>query len=462
MARNTFSGHLGFVLAAAGSAVGLGNIWRFPYLAAKNGGGLFLLVYMVLVFTFGFALLLTEVAIGRKTQHGPLSAYKKLHPNWGWLGLLATIIPAIILPYYSLIGGWVVKYFTVFATGQVEAATQDGFFGGFITAQYSPIVFHTIFFGATALIIYAGVNKGIERISKILMPLLLLLVIGIAIYSCTLSYTDENGVTRTGMQGLAIYLIPDFTGMTFGRFLGVVMDALGQLFYSLSVAMGIMVAYGSYLKKSDNLPKSVTRVQIFDTGVAVLAGMMIIPAVFAFMGTEGFGAGPGLMFVSLPKVFLAMGATTGTIVGVLFFVSVFFAALTSCISLLEAIVASLIDEFKWTRKKATIIASIYGWGLGIFVALGYNLLYFEYKLPNGATAQILDIFDYISNNIMMPVLAFLTCLLVGWVLKPDTIIEEAEQGAGRIAQKALYVVLIRFVCPVLLALVFLKAFGFFA
>lgn len=460
--RTTFSGHLGFVLAAAGSAVGLGNIWRFPYLAAKNGGGLFLFVYICLVLTFGFALLLTEVAIGRKTQQGPLSAYKRIHPNWAWLGILATIIPAIILPYYSLIGGWVVKYFTVLATGNLNNATQDGFFGGFITAQWSPIIFHTIFFAATAAIIYAGVNKGIERISKILMPLLLLLVLGIAIYSCTLVFTDENGVTRTGMQGLAIYLIPDFTGMTFGRLLGVIMDALGQLFYSLSIAMGIMIAYGSYLKKSDNLPKSVNRVQIFDTGVAILAGMMVIPAVFTFIGTEGFGAGPGLMFVSLPKVFQAMGSVTGTVIGVLFFAMVFFAALTSCISILEAIVSSLMDEFKWTRKKATVIGSIYGWLLGIFVALGYNLFYFEYKLPNGSTAQILDIFDYVSNNIMMPVLALLTCILIGWVVKPETVIEEAEAGGVRFARRGLYVFLIRFVCPVLLALVFLKAFGLFA
>ena len=460
--RNTFSGSLGFILAAAGSAVGLGNIWRFPYLAAKNGGGLFLLVYIILALTFGFTLLLTEVAIGRKTGVGPLGAYKSLKKGWGFLGILATVIPAIILPYYSLIGGWVLKYFTVFASGGIESAAGDGFFTGFITAQWQPMIFHTIFFGATAFVIFRGVNEGIEKLSRVLMPLLVVLVLGIAIYSCTLSFTDASGVKRTGMQGLAIYLIPNFEGLTFGKLMGVIMDAMGQLFYSLSIAMGIMVAYGSYLKKDEHLPKSINRIEIFDTGIALLAGVMVVPAVFTFMGREAMSGGPGLMFISLPKVFSSMGKAPGTIVGVLFFLMVIFAALTSCISILEAIVSSLMDEFHWTRKKATIVASVYGWLLGIVVALGYNLLYFEYKLPTGDTGQILDIFDYLSNNIMMPILAILTCVLVGWVIGPKEIIQEAEEGGAKMGRRGLYVLMIRFVCIVLLTLVFMKAFGFFA
>ena len=459
--RHTFSGSLGFILAAAGSAVGLGNIWRFPYLAAKNGGGLFLLVYIILAFTFGFALLLTEVAIGRKTAQGPLTAYRSLRKSWGGLGVIATIIPAIILPYYSLIGGWVVKYFTVFTSGGIGKAAEDGFFGSFITAQWQPILFHTIFFAATAIIIFGGVNKGIERVSKILMPALLVLVIGIAIYSCTLKYTDADGVTRTGLQGMAIYFIPDFQGLTFGRLMGVIMDAMGQLFYSLSVAMGIMVAYGSYLKKNENLPKAVGRIEIFDTGIALLAGMMIIPAVFTFMGRDAMNGGPGLMFVSLPKVFQSMGDVTGSVLGTLFFLMVIFAALTSCISILEAIVSSLIDKFRWSRKKATLVASFYGWALGIIVALGYNLFYFEKTLPNGDTAQLLDIFDYISNNILMPILAILTCILIGWVLTPKVIEDEVMIGAKKFPRRRLYNVMIRFVCPILLVMVFLKAFGLF-
>ena len=460
--RTTFSGSIGFILAAAGSAVGLGNIWRFPYLAAKNGGGLFLVIYIILALTFGFALLLTEVAIGRKTGKGPLVAYGALRKGWGGLGVIATIIPAIILPYYSLIGGWVVKYFTVYATGQGAAAAADGFFGGFITAQWQPIVFHTIFYAATALVIYMGVDKGIEKISRILMPILVVLVIVIAVYSCTLKFTDADGVTRTGLQGMAIYFIPDFTGLTFGRLMGIIMDAMGQLFYSLSVAMGIMIAYGSYLKKDANLPKCVNQIEIFDTGIAVLAGLMIIPAVYTFMGKEAMGAGPGLMFVSLPKVFDSMGRVTGTLMGVAFFVMVLFAALTSCMSILEAIVSGLIDHFKWSRKKATIVASIYGWLTGIVVALGYNVLYFEYTLPNGAVAQILDIFDYVSNNVLMPILAILTCVLVGWVLRPKVILDEVELDGATFYRRKLYVVMVKFVCPVLLVLVFLKAFGLFA
>ena len=460
--RSTFSGSLGFILAAAGSAVGLGNIWRFPYLAAKNGGGIFLLIYIILAVTFGFTLLLTDVAIGRKTQQGPLNAYRSLRKGWGWLGTLATIIPAIILPYYSVIGGWVLKYFTMYISGGGARAAEDGFFTGFITGQWQPIVFHTFFYLATAVIIYIGVESGIESISRILMPILVILVLGIAIYSCTLSYQDADGTVRTGLQGMAIYFIPDFSGMTFGRLIGVIMDAMGQLFYSLSVAMGIMIAYGSYLRKDVNLPKSVNQIEIFDTAIALLAGLMIIPAVYTFMGREAMNGGPGLMFVSLPKVFHSMGHLTGTILGTAFFLMVIFAALTSCISILEAIVSGLIDRFGWNRQKATVLASLYGWIVGIIVALGYNKLYFELPLPNGSIGQLLDIFDYVSNNIMMPILAIMTCILIGWVLTPKTIADEVELNGARFGRKSLYNVMIRFVCPILLVLVFLKAFGLFA
>lgn len=460
--RSTFSGTLGFVLAAAGSAVGLGNIWRFPYLVAKNGGGVFLVVYIVLALTFGFALLLTDITIGRKTGQGPLTAYSKLKEGWGGLGILATIIPAVIIPYYSLIGGWVVKYSAVYLSGQGKAAASDDYFSSFITAQWQPIVFHTIFYAVTALVIFMGVNKGIEKLSKILMPILVVIVIVIAIYGCTRTFTDAEGVKRTGLQGMAVYFIPNFKGMTLGRFLGVVMDAMGQLFYSLSVAMGIMIAYGSYLKKDANLIKSVNQIEIFDTGIAVLAGLMIVPAVFTFMGPEAMNAGPGLMFISLPKVFFSMGKVSGTVFGAVFFVMVLFAALTSCISLLEAIVSGLIDRFGWSRRKATLIATIYGWLVGIFVALGYNALYFEYTLPNGAVAQILDIFDYISNNIMMPVLAFATCILIGWVLGPKTLTDEVTRNGESFHRRSLYVVMIKFICPIMLAIVFLKAFGLFS
>ena len=317
--RGGFTGSLGFVLAAAGSAVGLGNIWRFPYLAAKDGGGVFLLCYLILTLTFGFTLLVTEIAIGRKTGASPLTAYKKIHPKMGWVGILACIIPILILPYYCAIGGWVLKYLADFITGNGMAAVADGYFTEFITAQWSPIIWFLIYMGATTFVVYKGVGKGIEKLSRILMPLLLLLVLGIAVFSLFLSHTDGSGVTRTGLEGFVVYVVPDFTGMTLKQFFVVLTDAMGQLFYSISVAMGIMVTYGSYVKKETDINQSVNHIELFDTIVAFLAGWMIIPAVFTFMGREGMSAsGPALMFVALPKVFGEMGSVVGTVVGVLF------------------------------------------------------------------------------------------------------------------------------------------------
>jgi len=329
--RNSFSGSIGFVLAAAGSAVGLGNIWRFPYLAAKDGGGLFLLIYIILALTFGFTLLTTEVAIGRKTKQSPLTAYGRLKSKWGFIGVLACLVPVIIMPYYCVIGGWVVKYLVAYISGDGAKAASDGYFTGYITGEWQPIVLMLIFLFAVSFIIYRGVNKGIESISKVLMPLLLLLVVGIAVFSLTIKYTDSSGITRTGFEGFKIYVIPDFSGLTVKGFFKVLLDAMGQLFFSLSVAMGIMVAYGSYVKDDDNLGRAINQIEIFDTIVAFLAGVMIIPAVFTFMGRDGMAAsGPSLMFVSLPKVFHSMGSI-GTVVGALFFAMVLFAALTSAV-----------------------------------------------------------------------------------------------------------------------------------
>ncbi len=454
--RNSFSSTIGFVLAAAGSAVGLGNIWRFPYLAAKDGGGLFLVVYIVLALTFGYTLMMSEISIGRKTKQSCLTAYGTLSKSHGWLGIAASIVPFMILPYYAIIGGWVLKYAVAFCSGQGRAAAEDGYFTDFITAQISPIVFDIIFLAATAFIIYRGVNKGIEAISKVLMPALLLVVIGIAIFAVTIKGTDG----RTGLDGLKVLFIPDLAEMTPKGFFIVVLDAMGQLFYSISVAMGIMVTYGSYFKDDSNLVKSVNQIEFFDTLVAVLAGVMIIPPVFAFMGRETMEstAGPSLMFVALPKVFAEMGFI-GNIVGAVFFIMVLFAALTSCISILEAVVAGLIDRFGWSRKKATLIESTVAMIMGIVICLGYNLLYFEVKLPNGSTAQLLDIFDYISNNLLMPIVAIGTCILVGWVIKPKTIIEEATKNGERFGRKRLFIVMVKFVTPLLLIVLLLGSMG---
>ncbi|MDE7295629.1 MAG: sodium-dependent transporter, partial [Oscillospiraceae bacterium] len=273
--RSSFTGTLGFIMAAAGSAVGLGNIWRFPYLAAKDNGGVFILVYVILAVTFGFTLLTTEIAIGRKTAQSPLTAYGLIHQKFKWVGVPACLVPVIILPYYCTIGGWVVKYLTVFVTGKGAEAAEDGYFTGYITQNVFPVIFMAVFLGLTAFVVFSGVNKGIEKYNKVLMPALLVLIAGISVYSLTLKFTDENGVTRTGLEGLKIYLIPDFSGMTVGDFAAVITDALGQLFFSISVAMGIMVTYGSYVKKDANLMKSINQIEIFDTIVALLAGLMI-------------------------------------------------------------------------------------------------------------------------------------------------------------------------------------------
>lgn len=456
--RSNFSGTIGFVLAAAGSSVGLGNIWRFPYLAAKDGGGVFLLCYLVLALTFGFALLTTEIAIGRKTAQSPLTAYKKLHKGWGWLGILACLVPVIILPYYCTIGGWVLKYFFTYATGQGTAAIADGYFTSFITSPGEPVVWFAIFLLATVLVVYGGVNGGIEKASRILMPVLLLLVIGISVFSLTLHHVDDNGTVRTGLQGLKVYLVPNFKGMTVNKFLVIMTDAMGQLFYSISVAMGIMIAYGSYVKKDANLGIAVNQIEFFDTLVAFLAGMMIIPAIYTFMGVEGMSAGPGLMFVSLPKIFAAMGSI-GTAVGFVFFLMVFFAAVTSSVSVMEAIVSSVMDKFFFSRKKAIAIVGTFGLVAGVVVCLGYNRFYFEMALPNGTVGQILDCMDYVSNSLLMPIVAISTCVLVGWVTGPKVIIEEVTIDGCRFGRRRLYVVMMRYVAPVLLFVLLLQSLG---
>ncbi len=456
--RSSFTGSIGFVLAASGSAVGLGNIWRFPYLAAKDHGGVFILCYIILALTFGFALLTTEIAIGRKTAQSPLTAYQMINKKWGSLGILACLIPVIILPYYCTIGGWVVKYFFNFMTGGLEASAADGYFTQYITKTGEPVLFMSLFLALTAFVVYRGVNKGIEGFNKILMPILLVLIIGISIFTLTIEHTDESGIARTGLQGLQVYLVPDFSGMTLHGLLIIIMDAMGQLFFSISVSMGIMVAYGSYVKKETNLMKSINQIEIFDTAVALLAGLMIVPAVYVFMGTEGMSAGPGLMFISLPKIFHQMGIA-GAVLGFLFFLMVIFAALTSAVSVMEAIVASMMDKFGLSRKKSAFIVFAYGFLGGLVVCLGYNMLYFEMPFPNGTTGQVLDLLDYISNSCLMPLVAFLTCILIGWIAKPKTITDEVKQGGVKFGRERLYVVMIKFVAPVLLFILLLQAFG---
>ena len=458
--KSGFTGSIGFVLAAAGSAVGVGNIWRFPYLAARDGGGLFIFIYLILVVTFGFSLLVTDIAIGRKTGKSAIDAFGAISKKWDFLGKITFLIPALIMTYYTVIGGWVLRYITEFVAGGGSAAAQDGYFTGFITSPVAPIVYMLVFLAFTALVVYAGVDKGIERFSKIVMPGLILMVIGIAVFSLTLSHTDASGVTRTGMQGLAVYLIPDFTGITFSKFLSILLDAMSQLFFSLSVSMGIMITYGSYVKKEVDLNKSITQIEFFDTGVALLAGAMIIPAVYVFMGTEGMTSGPSLMFISLPKVFMAMGKM-GTAIGIVFFVMVAFAALTSCVSIMETLVAGCMSKFKADRKKVSFVIAVVSAAASVVVCLGYNVFYFDLVLPNGAVGQILDIADYISNSFLMPLIALITSIFVGWVIKPQWIIDEMQRNGEKFGRKNMYVVMVKYITPVIMAVLFVQSTGLF-
>lgn len=434
--RGSFSGGLGFVFAAAGSAVGLGNLWRFPYLAAQYGGGIFLLVYLILAVTFGFALLTAEIAIGRKTKLSPVLAYKKLNKKFSFLGYIATLVPIIIIPYYCVIGGWVTKYVTVYAQGLVAPVAKDGYFSDFIGHPVAPLVFFLIFMLISIVVIMLGVKKGIEKLSKFLMPLLVVLTIGIAIYALTLP---------NAMEGVKYYLIPDFSKFSILTVAG----AMSQLFYSMSIAMGIMVTYGSYTRDDVNLTKSVNRIEFFDTLVALLAGLMIIPAVYIFSGEEGLSSqGAGLMFMTLPKVFQQMPG--GNIIALLFFVLVFFAAITSSISIMEAIVSSLMDKFHLKRIPCCLIV------IGICLLLGIPS-----SLGNGLWANIkilgmdfLTFFDYISNSILMPIVAFCTCILVGWVIKPKALTDEVTKNGEKFGRKKLFNVMIKYIAPICLLFIF--------
>ena len=456
--KGNFSGSLGFVLAAAGSAVGVGNIWRFPYLCAKDGGGLFLIVYLVLVLTFGFVLLTTDIAIGRRTKQNALKAFCTLHPKWKFLGYLTFLVPTLIMTYYSVIGGWITKYFCAYIVSNGSAAAQDGYFTSFITSKVSPIVFMLVFLALTAWVVYRGVEKGIEKFSKFIMPGLILLIIIIAVFSLTLSHEGDDGTVRTGIQGLLVYVKPDFTGLTLKKFMGVLLDAMSQLFVSLSVSMGIMVTYGSYVKDDIDLNRSINQIEVFDTGVAFLAGMMIIPAVYVFLGTEGMASGPSLIFISLPKVFQAMGGI-GRIVAIAFFLMIGFAALTSCVSVMETLVANCMEIFHKTRKQMCAMIGIYSLITAVLICLGYNVLYFELKLPNGATAQLLDVMDYISNSFLMPFISLLTSILIGWVVGPKWITDEVEKNGEHFHRAGLYRFMIRYVVPVVMLVLFLVSTG---
>ncbi|MCI9488449.1 MAG: sodium-dependent transporter [Dorea sp.] len=434
--RSNFTSKLGFVLAASGSAVGLGNIWRFPYLAAKYGGGTFLLIYLVLAVTFGFTLMTAEISIGRKTGLSAIGAFKSLDRRFGFVGVLAAAVPIIIFPYYSVIGGWVVKYFSVFVSGGVEKAAGDTYFTDFISGTFEPIGWFFLFMAVTSLIVLCGVEKGIEKVSKFMMPVLVVLTVIIAVYSLTLD---------GAMEGLVYYIKPHMADVSAKTILA----AMGQLFYSMSLAMGIMITYGSYMKKENNLESSVRQIELFDTGIAFLAGLMIIPAVFAFSGGDrsALNAGPGLMFMTLPKVFAGM--KFGGVIGIIFFVLVFFAALTSAISLMETIVSIFRDKFGWGRKGASIFVTVLSLALGIPSSLGFGPLGFISWMG----MSVLDIMDFVSNSVLMPIVAFFTCIFIGFIIKPKTISDEVKVTDGTFKAEKMFNVIIKWVAPIFLVLI---------
>ena len=436
--RSTFSGKLGFVLSAAGASVGLGNIWRFPYLAAKYGGGIFLLVYIILALTFGYTMIMAETALGRMTKKSPVGAFGKFGKS-GWLsfgGWINAIIPVLIVPYYSVIGGWVIKYLVEYIKGNSAGLATDGYFSEFISGGVSTEVCFIVFSLITLLIIYAGVQNGVERVSKFMMPVLVVLSVVIVVYS----------VTRPGaMEGVKYFLVPNpanFSWMT-------VVAAMGQMFYSLSIAMGILVTFGSYMKKDVSIEGSTTNVEIFDTAIAMMAGLMIIPAVFAFSGgdPDTLQAGPSLMFITIPKVFASMGM--GTFVGIMFFLLVLCAALTSSIALTESAVSTFQDEMKWSRKKSTVIIGIIMVILGSLSSLGYGPLAFVKIIG----MQFLDFFDFLTNSVMMPIAAIATCLLVSRVVGVQKIEEEVMLEGGNFRRKNIFNFMIKYLCPIFAAII---------
>lgn len=428
--RGGFSSRLGFVLATAGSAVGLGNIWRFPYLAAKYGGGTFLLTYLILAVTFGFTLTLTEICIGRRSGTSVFGAFRHFNKKYSFIGFLASLVPFIIYPYYCVIGGWVTKYLAVSVQGNIKSAANDSFFGSFISQVNEPLIWLAIFTLIVTVVVACGVEGGIERVSTFLMPVLVVLLVGISLYC----------ITRKGaIDGVIYYLKPDLSQIKPMTFLA----ALGQLFYSMSLAMGIMITFGSYMPKDADLEQSVTQVELFDTGIAFLSGLMIVPAVFIYSGGDKnmLASGASLMFVMLPKVFNSMAM--GHIIGAVFFVLVFFAALTSAISLLETLVSLVIDKFHISRIKACIIFFVIAMAMAIPSSLGYGI--WASIKPLGFA--FLDFFDFVSNSILMPIVAFLTCIFAAYILKPKEIVDEVE-SSGKFRRKGLYIIVIKYIAPI--------------
>lgn len=422
----------GFILATAGAAIGLGNLWKFPYLMGKNGGFQFLVVYILFVLILGLPMMMTEMAIGRATGKGPIAAYEALGGKKAkFIGVMAVVCPFIILSYYSVIGGWVLKYVASYLTTQ--AAPAD--FGAYIAAPVEPVVWHFVFMACVIVVCLKGAS-GIEKASKFMMPVLFVLLIVIVVRSLTLPNAREGVDFMFTMKG--------------GFQWSAIPAALGQVFYSLSLCMGITITYGSYLSKKENIPKNAGIVAGLDTLVALLAGFAIFPAVFSF-GLEP-AQGPGLTFGTLPNVFAAL--PIGWLFAILFFVLMFFAALTSSIALLECVVSAVLDRFRISRVKAVVLLGALVFLLGVPNALSYGVLA-DVTILN---YSVFDFMGMITDNILMPVGGILMCVLVGWVWGPQSLADELEADGTRFKLKKAWVACIRYVTPILVVVVTVMGF----
>ncbi len=433
--RGGFSSKIGFVLSAAGSAVGLGNLWRFPYLTAQYGGGVFVLSYILLAVFFGITLLMMEIGIGRYTGKSVIGAFAKLNSKFKWFGYVCLIVPILIVPYYCVIGGWVIKYGWSFLTGSEglvgSGADTSAFFGAFISDTWQPLIFFLIFALITVLIVVFGVQKGIEKMSKILMPVLAIMVVFLMIYVLC---QPGAGV------GVEYTLLPDFSKFGFETVLG----ALGQLFYSMSIGMCIMITYGSYMKKDANIATSSSQIAICDSLFALIASLIIIPAVYAFSPNPELALskdGPTLMFVHVANVFNSLPG--GPVLGVVFFVLVLFAAVTSSVSLVEAIVAVLCEDGRMKRAKACAIVFGIVLVLGTLSSLGFGVLSNVQFLGKG----ILDMFDLISNYVLLPIVAIVTCVIVGWFIEKNLITKEIGLDKNKFLN-AYFNVIVKYVAPI--------------
>jgi len=452
-----FASKLGFVLAAAGSAVGLGNLWRFPYLTAQYGGGIFILTYILLAVFFGIFLLMLELAIGRNTGKSVIGAFTKLNNKFKWFGYLCVIVPILIVPYYCVIGGWVVKYgfsYVVGSEGLVgSGADTSAFFSNYVSGTWQPLVFFLIFAFFTVLIVVFGVKKGIENISKILMPALAIISIALMIYVLC-----QKGAGK----GVAYTLVPNFKDFSFNTVLG----ALGQLFYSMSIGMCIMITYGSYMKKKDSIKTSALQIGIFDSAFAIVASLIIITAIFVTSNAMGVSEqqalqskGPSLMFVQLANVFNTLPG--GRIIGAIFFVLVLFAAITSSVSLVEAIVAVLCEDGRMKRVNACLIVFAAILVLGSLSSLGYGVL----SNVRIAGKDILDTFDLVSNYILLPLVAIITCVICGWFIDKQLLPKEIGIDRNK-TLRTYFNVLIKYIAPIVITIILifglLEQFGVIA